>query len=117
MRVVRGSRTRPDVGQWRRRSVTMGCGDGRLCTVATQRMTAMSTFSDAVIDHEGLRRLHDYWASKKGDRKAPSRADIRPEEMVPLLPSVYLVDVEGTRFRLRLVGTEIVLEYGAEITG
>ncbi len=77
----------------------------------------MSTFSDAVIDHDGLRRLHDYWASKKGDRKAPSRADIRPEEIVPLLPSVYLVDVEGTRFRLRLVGTEIVLEYGAEITG
>src|SRR4051794_7337366 len=80
-------------------------------------MTAMSTFSDAVIDHEGLRRLHHYWLSKKGDRKAPSRADIRPEEIVPLLPSVYLVDVEGTRFRLRLVGTEVALEYGAEITG
>ena len=77
----------------------------------------MATFSEAELDHDGLRQVYRYWLGKKGDRVAPGRADIRPEELVPLLPNLYLVDVEGARFRLRLVGTEIVQEYGAEITG
>lgn len=34
------------------------------------------------------------------------------------MPFVYLIDVVGSpRFRFRLVGTGIVKEYGAEITG
>ena len=77
----------------------------------------MTGFSEDQLDHDGLRRVYGYWLGKKGDRPAPSRTDIRPEELAPLLPNLYLVDVEGTRFRLRLVGTEIVQEYGAEITG
>jgi hypothetical protein len=81
------------------------------------RNTGMSQFSEALLEHDGLRRLYHYWLQKKGDRRAPARRDIDPEEIVALLPNVYLVDVEGARFRLRLVGTAVVRDYGREITG
>ncbi len=69
--------------------------------------------------HEPLRRLLAYWHAKKGDRPAPTRADIDPTEIKPLLPHVGLVDVERAplRFRFRLTGTEIVKGYGEELTG
>lgn len=68
---------------------------------------------------EPLRLLYQYWYGKCGDRIAPSRADIRPEEMKRLLPNVLLIDVLGadTRLRYKLAGTEFVTIYGAEVTG
>jgi hypothetical protein len=56
---------------------------------------------------------------ERGARIAPRRADIRPEDIRDLLPYVFLLDVIGLphRFRVRLVGTSIVHEYGQEITG
>lgn len=69
--------------------------------------------------HEPLRRLLAYWRAKKGDRPVPTRADIDPAEIKPLLPHVGLVDVERAplRFRYRLAGTEIARGYGLELTG
>jgi len=69
--------------------------------------------------HEPLRRLLAYWHAKKGDRPAPTRAEIDPAEIKALLPHVGLVDVERTplRFRFRLAGTEIAKGYGEELTG
>ena len=69
--------------------------------------------------HDELKRLYAYWLAKKGTRRAPSRADIDPLEIAPLLPHVALVDVERAplRFRYRLVGTEIVRKVGADFTG
>jgi hypothetical protein len=71
------------------------------------------------IDDPRLARLHAYWCEKRGERAAPGRADIRPEEISDLLPNVYLIDVMGEppRFRFRLVGTGIVHEYGRDFTG
>ncbi len=37
--------------------------------------------------------LFDYWASKRGERNFPRRADIHPAEMRALLPSLSLLDV------------------------
>ncbi len=64
-------------------------------------------------------RLLAYWQSKLNGRKAPRREDIAPEELGDLLPWVVLVDVVGEppRFRVRLAGTGVVREYGAEMTG
>ncbi len=66
-----------------------------------------------------LRQLHAYWCRKRGDRVAPARAEIEPDEIRDLLPNVYIIEMLGAphRFRFRLVGTSVVREYGAEITG
>jgi hypothetical protein len=66
-----------------------------------------------------LRKLFDYWSEKKGTRLAPTRADIDPGEIRALLPNVLLVERIGdpTRYRDRLVGTDVVKVFGEEITG
>lgn len=69
--------------------------------------------------HDVLRRLLAYWLGKRGPRRAPARADIDPLEIASLLPHVMLIDVEHAplRFRYRLVGTEVVRNLGADMTG
>lgn len=68
---------------------------------------------------EVLKLLLDYWRRKKGDRVAPTRADIDPAEIKTLLPHLGMVDVQRAplRFRYRLVGTEISQGYGLDLTG
>jgi hypothetical protein len=63
--------------------------------------------------------LYRYWRSQCGDRLAPARTDIRPEEIMPILPLILLLDIVGNapRLKYRLVGTEFVVMYGAEVTG
>lgn len=65
-----------------------------------------------------LARLFAYWQGKRHGDRLPSRGDIRPEEMKPFLPIVYLVDVLGDdQFRYRLLGTEIVDYARRNMTG
>jgi hypothetical protein len=77
---------------------------------------AMSASGIAISDPR-LHRLYDYWLSKKGDRIAPSRADIEPGEIVDLLPWVFLMEKVGTRLRYRLVGEAFREVYGARLMG
>ncbi|MEQ8345197.1 MAG: PAS domain-containing protein [Sneathiellaceae bacterium] len=60
-----------------------------------------------------------YWDRVRGGRVMPSRRDIRPREILALLPHVFLADVltEPLRFRMRLAGTEVVNRFGEELTG
>ena len=69
--------------------------------------------------HDVLKQIFAYWQGKKGARIAPSREDIDPAEIKPLLPYVGLADVtrDPLRFRYRLVGTQITRGYGGELTG
>jgi hypothetical protein len=66
-----------------------------------------------------LRDLYAYWLARRGDRIAPSRSAIRPEEITRMLPHIVLIDVVGdpARFRMRLVGTQVVQAFGQEVTG
>jgi hypothetical protein len=66
-----------------------------------------------------LRRLFQYWDEKRGDRRAPSRGDIDPAEMIEALPNVFLIDVlaEPRRYRVRLMGTVLGDWYGQDLTG
>jgi hypothetical protein len=73
--------------------------------------------SAIVIDDARLKRLYDYWLSKKRDRKAPRRADILPEEIADILPWVFLMERVGHRLRYRLVGDEFRQIYGAKLIG
>jgi hypothetical protein len=66
-----------------------------------------------------LRQLLEHWQDLCRDRALPSRADLDPAAMKPLLPYVYLVDVSHRplRFRYRLVGTALVEFTGRDVTG
>ena len=68
--------------------------------------------------HDELTVLYDYWLKKRGSAKAPSRALILPEELVPLLPYLALFDVLGRDdFHVRLWGTGLVRAYDGDLTG
>lgn len=71
------------------------------------------------IVHAKTRRLYEYWLSRRGDRRFPSRADIDPLDFVYALGDVILVDVDRARdeFRYRLVGTNCVRRTGYDPTG
>lgn len=65
-----------------------------------------------------LLQLRDYWDGKRGGRLMPRRQDIKPAEIVSLLPNVLLVDVEKPlRLRYRLIGTRIAETMGRDSTG
>ena len=72
--------------------------------------------------HLRFQRLADYLALKAPPGKLPGRQHIDPLEMPDLLPYVMLLDVvpqnQGpTRYRIRLVGTEVVSIQGMDHTG
>jgi hypothetical protein len=57
-----------------------------------------------------------YWRAKRGSRSMPARRDIDPVEMPTLLPNLQLIDVVDSRYRYRLVGSELVYTYGRDYT-
>lgn len=76
-------------------------------------------FDVAVITDPRLRRLHDYWRAKAGDRRMPARKDIDPIDMKEWLGNLVLVEFfeGGTKSRVRLEGTNITEFYGATRLG
>jgi hypothetical protein len=74
--------------------------------------------SEDLTSHPVLSALHAYWQAKRAGRSMPSRRQIAPEEIKPLLPHIMLAEVvDGARFRYRLVGTEVERRYGKSLTG
>lgn len=65
------------------------------------------------------RQVFDYWRAKCAGRSMASRADVKPAEIKRLLPYISLIDLvgEGSRFRVRLAGTQLREFFGREITG
>jgi len=60
-----------------------------------------------------------YWEQQRRGKPLPSRLDIDPHDIAPLLPQVYLVNVayDPLDFQYRLLGTEIVDHSVADYTG
>ena len=60
-----------------------------------------------------------YWERLRAGRPMPSREDIEPLDIAPLLPHVYLVNIsyDPLDFRYRLIGTKIVEHSLADYTG
>lgn len=78
----------------------------------------MQSEPEKVIQDKQLLALYDYWLRKRGARTMPARADIDPTEIPKLLPLILLIDVlETGEFRYRLTGTEIVSNFGSNVTG
>ncbi|MGF1630936.1 MAG: PAS domain-containing protein [Kiloniellaceae bacterium] len=68
---------------------------------------------------EALRALYTYWQELRIGRPCPSRTDIDPSKVVTVLPHIGLFDVEESprRYRIRLMGTQIVSWYGSDLSG
>jgi hypothetical protein len=69
-----------------------------------------------------LRDLLRYWSRKRSSRRWPSRADIDPLDLKPVLGHINMIEAvpqpEGPpRFRYRLFGTEFVFYHGHDLTG
>lgn len=69
--------------------------------------------------HGDLQRAFAYWRAVHPADGLPGRQHIQPMDIVPLLPFVWLLDVQHAPFRLRhrLVGTRIVDFMGQDPTG
>ena len=63
--------------------------------------------------------LYRYWSAKRKGRAMPSRRDIDPIEMKRWLGRLALIDVadEPDGLRWRLVGSELTIECGVDLTG
>jgi hypothetical protein len=74
---------------------------------------------DPAAWHPPVRCFYDYWLSVAPPGRLPGRQHIVPEDIVSLLPRLWMCDVfrNPLRLRYRLVGTEIVRSVQRELTG
>jgi hypothetical protein len=75
-----------------------------------------------IDEHPRFRRLADYLSAKAPAGKLPGRQHVEPTEIAELLPWIMLIDVIAQpgaepRYRIRLVGTEVVAIQGSDGTG
>lgn len=75
-----------------------------------------------VDEHPRFRRLADYLLGKASPGSLAGRQHIEPTEIPDLLPWIMLIDVVQQpngipRYRIRLVGTEVVAIQGSDGTG
>ena len=78
--------------------------------------------SASIDEHPRFRRLADYLAGKAPPGNLAGRQHIEPLEIADLLPWIMMIDViadpgAGLRYRIRLVGTEVVAIQGSDGTG
>jgi hypothetical protein len=66
-----------------------------------------------------VRRFYEYWVSVAPPDRLPGRQHIRPEDLVPVLPLLWMVDVSRNplRFRYRLAGTHVEGSVKRKLTG
>jgi hypothetical protein len=70
------------------------------------------------VDDPDLSALCMYWNRQRGGRPMPCRADIKPKEIISLLPQVFIADIcQPLRFRFRLVGSAICNRWHDDFTG
>jgi hypothetical protein len=78
-----------------------------------------SEVDPAHLEHPVLAHLKSYWASKRGSRAMPSRAEIKPAEMKEHLGWVVLLDVLPgyADFRYRMIGSRVSEQLLGGFTG
>jgi hypothetical protein len=66
-----------------------------------------------------VRALHAWWEAHRGASGIPDRSAVDPADLKPLMPSLFIAEVEHAPFRIRyrLVGTRAVAITGFDITG
>lgn len=66
-----------------------------------------------------LADIHAYWVVRRGTRRFPTRRDLDPLDIAPLMPHVSIVDVSpaAPRFVYRLFGTAMTDLFKRDLTG
>jgi hypothetical protein len=69
--------------------------------------------------HRLVRQFYEHWLSIAPPGRLPGRQHIAPEQMVPMLSRIWMLDVHRNplRFRYRLCGTALVRSLNREVTG
>jgi hypothetical protein len=69
--------------------------------------------------HPLVRKFYEYWLSVAPPGRLPGRQHIAPEDIVPVLSRLWMLDVfrDPLRLRYRLVGTDITRSVQRELTG
>jgi hypothetical protein len=69
--------------------------------------------------HPLVRQFYEYWVRVAPPGRLPGRQHIMPEDIVPVLSRLWMLDVfrDPLRFRYRLVGTDITRSVQRELTG
>lgn len=78
----------------------------------------MGLFASDALKSTMVRSLQAWWTMKCG-LDIPDRSDLDPNDIKPLLPNLFISDVEHDPFRIRyrLVGTRAIEATGLDITG
>lgn len=66
-----------------------------------------------------VRAMHAWWLAHRGPAGIPDRRALDPAALKPLLPNLFIAEIEPKPFRVRyrLVGTKAVQVIGFDITG
>jgi hypothetical protein len=69
--------------------------------------------------HPQVRRFYEYWLAVAPPGRLPGRQHIAPEDLVKILPRLWMLEVfhDPLRYRYRLIGTDIVRSLRREMTG
>jgi PAS domain-containing protein len=69
--------------------------------------------------HPMVRSFYEYWLAAAPPGRLPGRQHIAPEDLVPCLPRVWLLEVhrDPLRLRFRLAGTQVAWSVGSDPTG
>ena len=71
----------------------------------------------AAPQHPDALKLLAYWQSKNGGGGIPARASIQPNEILPLLPQIFIAEPHDSEWRYRLFGTGIAARCAVDFTG
>jgi len=71
------------------------------------------------IKSQRLRRLLEHYLEARGERHLPSRRDIDPTRLGPVLPIIWISEYESAAgtFRYRLAGEEVNQVWGRSVAG
>jgi hypothetical protein len=74
-------------------------------------VTTYSRIDPDEVQHPSMRLGLDYWRRQKGERRFPSRDDIKPRDLTPALQHLSLLKVSDGDFLYRIVGDAVVRSY------
>ncbi len=71
------------------------------------------------IKSRSLRHLLQHYLDARGDKRMPSRRDLDPARLGPVLPIIWLSEYEAAAdtFRYRLAGEEVNEVFGGSVAG
>lgn len=67
--------------------------------------------------HQTSRELYQYWNELRANNPAPSRHDFEPSFISAILPSIFMLELQGDIATLRLAGGDICGLFGDELRG